>query len=67
MIRAKRAPRHDAACHSADVLTPTERAANNLPKGFAKPSQLVFREHGMRWGDDPEIRALLLSIREKTP
>ena len=65
MIRARRAPRPDAACHSADVLTPTERAADKLPKGFAKPEQLVFREHGMRWGDDPEIRKQLLKLKGK--
>lgn len=67
MIRAKRAPRPDAACHSADVLTPTERAADQLPRGFAKPSQLIFREHGMRWGDVPEIRKQLEKLRSKQP
>ena len=63
MIKARNVLRPDAACHSADVLTPTERAADKLPKGFAKPAQLVFREHGMRWGDDPEIRKQLMKIK----
>lgn len=66
MIRANKAPRPDSACHSADVLTPTERAAERLPKGFATPSQLVFRDHDMRWGDDPKIRAVLMKLKGKT-
>lgn len=65
MIRAKHAPRPDAACHSADVLTPTEHAAEKLPKGFTPPQQLVFRDHACKWGDDPQIRSQLEKLRGK--
>lgn len=65
MIRAHNAIRADAACHSADVLTPTERAADRLPSHFTKPEQLVYRDKAMCWGDVPEIRSLLLSLRGK--
>jgi len=58
LIRASRTLRPDAACHSADVLTPTERAAE-----FARPDRLVFRERDMKWGDEPAIRAVLQKIR----
>jgi len=65
MIRAKKAPRADSACHSADVLTPTERAAEQLPKGFTPPTHLVYRDRDMCWGDDPEIRKQLEKLRGK--
>lgn len=65
MIRANKAPRPDSACHSADVLTPTERAAERLPKGFTPPQRLVYRDRDMRWGDDPEIRKQLEKLRGK--
>lgn len=64
MIRAHGALRADAACHSADVLTPTERAAGRLPRGFAAPAQLVYRDRDMQWGDVPEIREALMKLRE---
>lgn len=62
-MRARNAIRSDAACHSADVLTPTERAAERLPSGFALPAQLVFRDKAMRWEDVPEIRNLLMKLK----
>lgn len=63
MVKARNVLRHDAACHSADVLTPTERAAEKLPKGFTPPAQLVFRDKPMRWGDDPKIRQVLMKLK----
>jgi hypothetical protein len=49
------------------VLTPTERAAEKLPKGFVPPPQLVYREKSMRWGDDPKIREALLKLKGDKP
>ena len=64
MIRAHRAPRPDSACHSADVLTPTERAADRVLLRVAattppKPAT------GLKWADDPDIRTILQSLRGK--
>lgn len=67
MLKAHNVLRADAACHSADVLTPTERAAEKLPKGFVPPPQLVYREKSMRWGDDPKIREALLKLKGDKP
>lgn len=67
MIRARNALRADAACHSADVLTPTERAAERLPKQFSQPAQLVYRSTDMKWGDVPKLRAILLSLKRGKP
>jgi hypothetical protein len=70
MIRARNALRSDAACHSADVLTPTERAVEvrmrHGPESFAAPEALIYRNAAMRWGDVPEIRALLMTLRGKS-
>lgn len=66
MIRARNVLRAEAACHSADVLTPTERAADRLPSGFANPVQLVYRHKAMKWGDHPALRAILLSLKGKS-
>ena len=67
MIRARNAIRPDAACHSADVLTPTERAADRIPPDFSKPEGLIYRSanNTKTWGDIPEIRAILNSLRSK--
>jgi hypothetical protein len=66
MIKARNTLRPDAACHSADVLTPTERAAERLPRGFTPPQKLVYRNSDMRWGDDPKIRKQLMKIKGKS-
>lgn len=67
MVKARNVLRADAACHSADVLTPTERAAEKLPKGFTAPAQLVFRDQACKWGDDPKIREALLKLKGVKP
>ncbi len=73
MTKARNAIRSDAACHSADVLTPTERAVEmsrtrrtKPSPAFVKPEELVYREKVMQWGDVPEIRMLLSRIRGKS-
>lgn len=64
MIRARKAPRPDAACHSADVLTPPERATE---RHRAPVVTLPVRaEHRTRWGDVPEIRSILLLAKRGT-
>jgi hypothetical protein len=63
LIRAGKAPRPDSACTSADVLTPTERAAERLPRGFAKPAQLTFREGSRKWAEVPHIANELLKLK----
>lgn len=63
MIRPRRQPRPDSCCTSADVLTPTERAADRVPRDFAKPAALVYRDGGKTWADDPDIRAILTMLR----
>jgi len=61
MIRARKAPRPDAACHSADVLTPPERSAE---RHLAQIHTLPVRTgHHACWGDVPEIRDILLSAK----
>lgn len=65
MIRARNVLRADAACHSADVLTPTEKAAERLPRGFVPPERLTYRDTDMTWGDVPALRAVLLSLKGK--
>lgn len=69
MIRARKNPRSDSCCISADVLTPTERAASRLPTLPAVPAhrQGIRWEAGMRWGDVPEIRAILSLLMSKQP
>lgn len=62
MIRARRVPRPDSCCTSADVMTPTERVVDR-PREFAKRAALVYRDGSKTWGDDPEIRAILLTLR----
>jgi len=64
MIRPGRQPRPDSACHSSDVLTPTECAADRVPLRVAattppKPAT------GLKWADDPDIRTILQSLRGK--
>ncbi len=62
MIRAHNALRPDAACHSADVLTPPERAydprAHRVINEGRAPAAAT-RPPGLRWGDCPEIRRIL--------
>ena len=62
MIRPGRQPRPDSACHSADVLTPTERAADRVTLRVAAATQ-PKPAAGMKWADDPDIRTILESIR----
>lgn len=65
MIRARNAIRPDAACHSADVLTPPERTAENMRNGFTAPQQLVYRDVDCKWGDIPELKAALLQLLKR--
>lgn len=61
MIRARKVPRSDAACHSADVLTPTERAAEiHVPRFLLPPVPRIDPE-GTRWSDVPTIRIPLMA------
>jgi len=62
MIRPGRQPRPDSACHSADVLTPTERAADRVPLRVAAttPPKPVM---GLKWADNIRIRTILQSLR----
>ena len=62
MIRPGRQPRPDSACHSADVLTPTERAADRVPLRVAATTPPKSAT-GLKWADDPEIRTILQSLR----
>ena len=64
MIRAHRAPRPDSACHSADVLTPTERAADRVPLRVAATTPPKAAT-GLKWADDPDIRTILTMLRGK--
>ena len=65
MIRAHNALRPDAACHSADVLTGPERAADAAkPRMEARAPAAATRTPGMRWGDVPEIRSILATWRQ---
>lgn len=60
MIRAHNALRPDAACHSADVLTPPERAAAaRQQREEANAPGAATRTPRLRWGDCPEIRRIL--------
>ncbi len=59
MIRAHNVLRADAACHSADVLTPPERAASQRERLEARSPAAETRAPGLRWGDCPEIRRIL--------
>ena len=63
MIRPGRQPRPDSACHSADVLTPTEREAESVPHHFVDATKMVYRDGGKTWADDPNIRTILQSLR----
>jgi hypothetical protein len=67
VIRARNALRPDAACHSSDVLTSVERSAEHAIRGTkqwlrkqSEPKRDPARP--MKWGDVPEIRAILLSL-----
>jgi hypothetical protein len=62
MIRAHHAINPAHACHSADILTPTERHAERAVQPVPRETTPI-RERAMRWGDDPAIRAILESIR----
>ena len=64
MIRPGRQPRPDSACHSSDVLTPTERAADRVPLRVAATTPRKAAT-GLKWADDPDIRAILESLRGK--
>ena len=60
MIRAHNALRPDAACHSADVMTAPERAADaGHPREEAHAPRAATRAPALRWGDCPEIRRIL--------
>lgn len=62
MIRARRSPNPNHACHSSDVLSPTEKSCqiHQLQKRKTTPS-----DGGRTWGDDARIRTILESIRSK--
>ncbi len=62
-IRPRRSPRPDSACTSADILTPTERAASVHQ---IMPTEITRHKSELgdkTWGDHPEIRAMLLMLR----
>lgn len=64
MVRARNAIRADAACHSADVLTPTERAASRRDFPVSPLPSLPYVAPPMKWKDVPHLRAALLFIRQ---
>jgi len=66
LIRARHAINPAHACHSADVLTPTERAAERDKHGFVPRGTLVYRDTACKWGDVQHIRDMLESIRGKS-
>ena len=62
-IRSGRSPRPDSACFSADLLTGPERAASAHQ---IMPVEITRHKVGRgdkTWGDHPEIRAMLLTLR----
>lgn len=66
-IRARNAIRSDAACHSADVLTPAERYVEQLqrkrlPRRSPAGGQLVVPCGSAVWGDVPRIREVLQAL-----
>ena len=63
MIRPGRQPRPDSACHSADVLTPTERAADRSPIIQPEITRHKAKDGGKTWADHPELRTILQSLR----
>ena len=72
MIRPGRQPRPDSACHSADVLTPTEAAAQLAAQRIVWPHACKWtppaapsRDGVKTWADDPDIRAILQLLRGK--
>jgi hypothetical protein len=63
MIRPHNALRPDAACHSADVLTPPERYASQRDRPEARAPAHQTRTPGMCWGDHPELNRILTIAR----
>jgi len=66
-IRARNLLRPDAACASADVLTPVERhvarAQRRSPRQVAPtPAVGMPRASRLRWGDVPALRQVLLAL-----
>ena len=66
MIRGRHERRPDAACHSADVLTEPERAANSgiHPHTMPLRSQAPARQK-LCWGDVATIRDVLALLRDQ--
>lgn len=66
-IRARHAINPAHACHSADVLTPTERAVEYLGRQIRLPTlPAPVDHHRLKWGEVPAIAKLLNSIRGKS-
>ncbi len=70
MIRPGRQPRPDSACHSADVLTPTEAAAQLAAQCTVWPHACKWTppaapslDGGKTWADDPDIFTKLQILR----
>lgn len=56
--------RPDAACHSADVLTPVEHAVERMRSaGFVDPRSLTYRDGFCKWADIPHIRDQLSKLK----
>lgn len=66
-VRMRNAINPQHACHSADVLTPTERAVSRVI--YQPPCRVKFIgapcRVGTTWGDVPRIRNLLDQLRGK--
>lgn len=62
-IRPGRSPRPDSACHSADVLSPTERAASVHPIMPVEITRHKSERGEMTWADVPSIKAILQLLR----
>lgn len=66
VIRAHHAIRSDSACLSADVLTPTERFVERGQRNANVTAEITripkIERTGLRWGDIPRIRDVLLQL-----
>ena len=64
MIRPGRTPNPSHACHSADVLTPTERAASRRDH-VRDVTKLIPEPRCLTWAQVPHIAKVLQSLRSK--
>lgn len=62
-VRMRNAINPQHACHSADVLTPTERAASYQALQIAPARSVEVKCRPMQWQDVPRIRKQLEAIR----